>query len=136
MSEIDDAAMHGRVVTCETCPSPCSGAIEGNLPLRDGCFACPIGRFPAWDCERPPEAPLPSLAARVKGFALASAKEAVAVISGTPKATIEEAQRRLKICESNVCGFYRVSDGNCGRCGCDLARKVTWRSAECPARFW
>jgi hypothetical protein len=42
------------------------------------------------------------------------------------------------ICESNQCGFYRVSDQRCAhpRCGCFTRLKTLLATESCPAGFF
>jgi hypothetical protein len=111
----------------ELCPECADSA--GNP-----CASCSHGKWgPYIQCDEPA---LPSLPVRARNLAVQSAKEAAAIASGVPAVTEEEAGRRLAICKSNVCGFWRASDETCSQCGCPMVKKSPWRSARCPAGKW
>lgn len=58
------------------------------------------------------------------------------VLDGMEKVDNEKQLERLGICESNECGFFRDETIRCGKCGCFLAEKVSWRTSECPIGLW
>lgn len=77
----------------------------------------------------------PSFLAKVKNFAVASAKH---VAAGMPMASDEEILRRHDICQG--CEFFK--DNACAKCGCPVVRtkkyvsKLSWADSECPVGKW
>jgi len=77
----------------------------------------------------------PSFLAKVKNFAVASAKH---VAAGMPMASDEEILRRHDICMA--CEFLK--DNACTKCGCPVVRakkyvsKLSWADSECPVGKW
>lgn len=77
----------------------------------------------------------PSFLAKVKNFAVASAKH---VAAGSPMASDEEIIRRHDICMA--CEFFK--DNACQKCGCPVVRakkyvsKLSWADSECPVGKW
>jgi hypothetical protein len=77
----------------------------------------------------------PSFLAKVRNFAVASAKH---VAAGMPMASDAEIIRRHDICMG--CEFFR--DNACQKCGCPVVRakqyvsKLSWADSECPAGKW
>ena len=77
----------------------------------------------------------PSFLAKVKNFAVASAKH---VAAGMPMASDEEIIRRHDICLG--CEFFQ--DNSCLKCGCPVSRnkkyisKLSWADSECPVGKW
>lgn len=130
--------VQARKEICEACPTPCK-----DFPnLEDPCVACPISRWGTWDCEVPEEEgsleepPLPSLPQRAFNLTRQSVEEATATLQGVELPSEEEVEKRLEICASNRCGFWRVSDETCSVCGCPMKKKAPWRSARCPVGLW
>lgn len=70
----------------------------------------------------------PSLAQQAVNFARAATAHALA---GMPKASNEEAARRLAICRANTCGQYLPGD-RCAKCGCRMEIKAAWAEQRCP----
>ncbi len=96
------------------------------------CYQCVLDQIPDVWPEPPPvqsDVEGPGALRRVANFLKAAAKH---VAAGAPKVSVEEASRRLAICETNVCGFYR--DGVCQHpaCGCTLIEKTRWATERCP----
>lgn len=76
----------------------------------------------------------PSLVSKAASLAIAAAKH---VAAGRPKATPEEASRRLAICRA--CDHYQTDRRACGLCGCfvdQAAGKLTWADQKCPVSKW
>jgi hypothetical protein len=77
----------------------------------------------------------PSFLAKVRNFAVASAKH---VAAGMPMASDAEIIRRHDICMG--CEFMK--DGACTKCGCPIVRarqyvsKLSWADSECPVGKW
>jgi len=82
------------------------------------------------------EPPLPSLPTRIANLAGQVIQEALDVAQGVDPVTPEEAEKRIEICRSNVCGKWRASDETCSACGCYMKSKTPWRSAVCPVGLW
>lgn len=72
----------------------------------------------------------------VRGFFRASARESAAALRGDPEMPAAEIARRRSICVSNVCGNYMEHEDRCAACGCNVAKKIAWRTAECPDGYW
>lgn len=99
------------------------------------------GRMTERPCSGPPvpsalpRGEAPSLLAKAKNFAVATAKH---VAAGMPMATDEEIRRRHAICTG--CEFYK--DHACLKCGCPINRekkylsKLSWADSECPVGKW
>lgn len=100
---------------------------------HDPCASCEHGKWGAYVICEPALPPLP---VRARNLAIQSAKEAVAIATGVPAIADKEASRRLTICKSNICGFWRASDETCSQCGCPMVKKTPWRSAACPVGKW
>ena len=77
----------------------------------------------------------PSFLAKVKNFAVASAKHLAA---GAPLASDAEILRRHDICQG--CEFFK--NNSCQKCGCPVYRdrkyvsKLSWADSECPVGKW
>lgn len=77
----------------------------------------------------------PSFLAKVRNFAVASAKH---VAAGMPMASDAEILRRHDICQG--CDFFK--DNACQKCGCPISRakkyvsKLSWADSECPVGKW
>lgn len=77
----------------------------------------------------------PSFLAKVKNFAVSSAKH---VAAGMPMASDAEILRRHDICQG--CEFFM--DNSCQKCGCPVSRtkkyisKLSWADQECPVGKW
>ena len=77
----------------------------------------------------------PSFLAKVRNFAVASAKH---VAAGMPMASDAEILRRHDLCMA--CEFMK--DGACTKCGCPIVRarqyvsKLSWADSECPVGKW
>lgn len=77
----------------------------------------------------------PSFLAKVKNFAVSSAKH---VASGMPMATDAEILRRHDICRG--CEF--LQENACLKCGCPVVRqkkfisKLSWANESCPIGKW
>ena len=82
------------------------------------------------------EPPLPSLPTRIANLTGQVLQEALDVAQGVDPVTPEEAEKRIEICRSNVCGKWRASDETCSACGCYMKSKTPWRSAVCPVGLW
>jgi hypothetical protein len=92
----------------------------------------PKAAEPPPDLTRPDA---PSFLAKVKNFAVASAKH---VAAGMPMASDEEIIRRHDLCLA--CEFFK--DNACQKCGCPVVRarqyvsKLSWADSECPVGKW
>jgi hypothetical protein len=69
-------------------------------------------------------------------FLHASAQESLAALRGDPEMPPEEVVRRRAICRSNACGEYLDYDDRCAQCGCNVEKKIAWRTASCPLARW
>jgi hypothetical protein len=109
---------------------------DGKIVERD----CYSGRPPRSGCALPQPPVLtrtdaPSFLAKVKNFAIASAKH---VAAGMPMASDAEILRRHDICLG--CEFLK--DNACTKCGCPVVRnkqyvsKLSWADSECPVGKW
>jgi hypothetical protein len=78
----------------------------------------------------------PGFLKMVRTFLGASARESAAALRGDPEMPPAEVMRRRAICESNACGQYMPLDDRCMACGCNVAKKIAWRTAECPDGYW
>jgi hypothetical protein len=72
----------------------------------------------------------------VRSFLRASARESAAVLRGDPEMPPDQIAVRRTICESNRCGMYMEHEDRCAACGCNVAKKIAWRTAECPDGYW
>lgn len=54
------------------------------------------------------------------------------VADGMTKVTKLQLSGRLAVCIK--CPFNH--DGTCSKCGCVIATKAQWRSADCPEEYW
>ena len=97
------------------------------------------------------EKPLPSLLQRMGNATKAVVNTAKRALKRLPIfASKEEAEKRLAICQTNQCGFYRASDMHCSHkeCGCLLGSKLTTvnkfgrpaktalAGEKCPEGYW
>jgi hypothetical protein len=77
---------------------------------------------------------LPPTGEMLINFTSAVGRLAKALLSGEEIIRPEERQQEIKtICRA--CEFYRVSDGRCGKCGCDLENyvaKTKLATEHCP----
>jgi hypothetical protein len=78
----------------------------------------------------------PGFLTMVRGFLRASTRESAAILRGDPEMPPAEIDRRYAICRSNVCGQYMVLDDRCAACGCNVPKKIAWRTAFCPDGHW
>ncbi len=72
----------------------------------------------------------------MRGFLGASTRESIAILRGDPEMPPAEIERRHSICRSNVCGQYMPFDDRCAACGCNVPKKIAWRTASCPDGHW
>ncbi len=72
----------------------------------------------------------------VRTFLRASTRESAAILRGDPEMPAEEIARRYAICRSNICGQYMPLDDRCAACGCNVPKKIAWRTAACPDGYW
>jgi hypothetical protein len=79
--------------------------------------------------EKPPTA-----LNKARSFGYALFKEAKQTLLGEPKIKKEEANQRIKICES--CEFFDKRMAQCKKCGCFLKLKTLMRSQHCPIGKW
>jgi len=77
----------------------------------------------------------PGLLQMLRNFLGASARETAAALRGDPEMPAEEIVRRRAICHSNACGQYDAA-GQCFACGCNVEKKIAWRTASCPEGHW
>jgi|TARA_A100001518_G_C1213584_1_gene56235 hypothetical protein len=56
------------------------------------------------------------------------------VKSGLAHADTDLQKQRLEICQG--CEFYIPQQDRCGKCGCYLKSKSTWKSSKCPIGKW
>lgn len=112
---------------------PCIVSEEGDQITVDETHpAYPRTPKPAPDLTR---TDAPSFLAKVRNFAVASAKH---VAAGMPMASDEEIIRRHDICTG--CEFFK--DNACQQCGCPVVRakqyvsKLSWADSECPVGRW
>jgi len=73
----------------------------------------------------------PSTIQMAKNLAESTVKH---VKSGLLKVTEEERQKRLDICSD--CEFYIPKEDRCGKCGCYMKSKSTWKTGQCPIGKW
>jgi len=78
----------------------------------------------------------PGFLKMVRTFLGASVREGAAALRGDPEMLPAEITRRRAICESNACGQYTAPGDRCLACGCNVAKKIAWRTAECPDGYW
>ncbi|MGH8048414.1 MAG: hypothetical protein ACREKL_14320 [Chthoniobacterales bacterium] len=78
----------------------------------------------------------PGFLKKVRAFFGASAREGASVLRGDPEMPASEIARRRAICGSNICGRYEAHDDRCIACGCNVAKKIAWRTASCPEGHW
>jgi len=78
----------------------------------------------------------PGFLKMLRTFLGASARESAATLRGDPEMPPAEIARRRAICESNACGQYMGHEDRCAACGCNVAKKIAWRTASCPDGHW
>ncbi|MDD5198704.1 MAG: hypothetical protein PHC88_02795 [Terrimicrobiaceae bacterium] len=78
----------------------------------------------------------PGFLTMLRRFLRASARESAAALRGDPGMPRDEIARRHALCRSDACGQYLALDDRCAECGCSVAKKVAWRTAECPLGHW
>jgi hypothetical protein len=78
----------------------------------------------------------PGFLQMMRSFFRGSARETAAVLRGDPEMPGEEIVRRRAICRSNACGNYDPSADRCFACGCNVEKKIAWRTASCPDGHW
>ncbi len=55
---------------------------------------------------------------------------------GDPEMPRAEIERRGAICRGNACGQYIAANDLCLACGCNVTKKIAWRTASCPDGHW
>jgi hypothetical protein len=124
-----------RPCTCDLLPPP-----PGEPYTAAYCRVCWLyHNDPAykalWDDTPQPEGP--GILQRAANFAGAVASH---VMGGARTVSEDVYQRRLALCVTNECGFYK--DNHClhPSCGCRLAgsvvAKLRWAEQECPVGRW
>jgi hypothetical protein len=78
----------------------------------------------------------PGFLAMVRNFLGASAREAAAGLRGDPWMPPEEIAHRRALCHGNACGQYVAIGDRCLACGCNVEKKIAWRTASCPDGHW
>ena len=78
----------------------------------------------------------PGFLQMLRTYLRAAAEERAAIRRGDPEMPPEEITRRHDLCRANACGHYLAPHDQCAACGCSVARKVAWRTAECPLGHW
>ena len=103
-----------------------------NAP-QSGCGSCNRNKKNQAASPPPPPPPEPKKAPSLlqQGWNFASAVGDY-VKSGGAKVTEEEYADRLKECDT--CEWRR--DKRCMKCGCFVATKASWASADCPIGKW
>lgn len=91
------------------------------------------------------EKQLPSLPRMAANLVRSQLRSVASQARGNARLVTDETRdARRAICRSNVCGFYRESDGRCGHrlCGCPtqgrgiIESKTELFSEFCPERKW
>ena len=67
-------------------------------------------------------------------LAKAVVKEGRAMVQRVPPMTDEQVEARMAICRG--CEMYDAAQNRCNACGCFLAAKTRFRSAECELGKW
>jgi hypothetical protein len=78
----------------------------------------------------------PGFLQMLQGFLRGLAREKAARWRGDPEMPADEVVRRRAICHSNACGQYAAHDDRCFACGCNVEKKIAWRTASCPDGHW
>lgn len=133
----EDQHILSIINTCQYRSCSCSGALcsidpkENKIVDYNICTQCVRDR----GLDKPKEAePRPGLGSNLFKQAKTFVKSMVRhAVSGTTL-TDEQAESRLKICQTNQCGFYEESNlgPRCGSCGCFLAIKSKMSLESCP----
>jgi hypothetical protein len=78
----------------------------------------------------------PGFLQMLQGFLRGLAREKAAAWRGDPEMPAAEIVRRRALCHSNTCGQYAALDDRCFACGCNVEKKIAWRTASCPDGHW
>lgn len=73
----------------------------------------------------------PSILQKVRNLATSLAEHAQNSFKNVSQEQYEE---RIKICNSNQCGYYEK--GRCNKCGCVLGIKAWWEAMHCDLGLW
>lgn len=112
--------------------NPCKGCqaewISGELPTKDN-LTSPIKLI----LQANGKIALPTITEQFKNLTQSIIGWAGNGFKNVPE---NEADRRIKICESNVCGLFEKEERRCTGCGCFVDLKVKYSHEECPAEYW
>ena len=75
---------------------------------------------------------IPPLSKRIVNYGKAQVEHTLA---GRKLITKNEFLRRLSICSSNECGYFR-DDWTCLKCGCPMKTKAEWAEQVCRLNKW
>jgi len=70
----------------------------------------------------------------VTRLAGAIVKEGRAMVKRVPPVSPEQIEQRMSLCR--MCEMYDPAQNRCNACGCFLAAKTAFRSAECDLGKW